>query len=94
MNAVASATSVISGSSEPPRTLASLPVGAEAQVTEITDTTLFGERLLEMGLIPGTPVKVMRRGPFGDPVQVLVRGYRLSLRGRQAECVRIEQRSP
>ena len=42
------------------------------------------QRLLDMGLVPGAPVQVERIAPLGDPVEVEVRGYHLSLRRREA----------
>lgn len=45
------------------------------------------QRLLEMGLIRGTPVELVRVAPMGDPIEVRVRGYRLSLRRLEAESV-------
>jgi len=46
-------------------------------------------RLLEMGLTTGTTVKVIRFAPLGDPMEIEVRGYRLSLRKREARGVRV-----
>ncbi len=48
------------------------------------------KRLLEMGLTPGTEIIVVRKAPLGDPIDVIVRGYQLSLRLREAECVEVE----
>ena len=45
------------------------------------------QRLLEMGLIRGTPVELVRVAPMGDPIEVRVRGYRLSMRRLEAESV-------
>lgn len=47
-------------------------------------------RLLEMGLLEGTEVELVRRAPLGDPIDVKVRGYHLSLRRDEAELVAIE----
>ena len=44
-------------------------------------------RLLEMGLVPGTKVSVIKRAPLGDPLELRVRGYHLSL--RRAEATRV-----
>jgi ferrous iron transport protein A len=46
--------------------------------------------LLEMGLLPGTRVEVVRYAPLGDPVEIKVRGYNLSLRKHEAEHVWIQ----
>ena len=45
------------------------------------------ERLLEMGLTKGTSVEVIRLAPLGDPIEIKIRGYRLSLRRKEAEAV-------
>jgi ferrous iron transport protein A len=45
------------------------------------------QRLLEMGLTKGTIVEVVRLAPLGDPMEIAVRGYRLSLRQKEAEAV-------
>ncbi|OZC03651.1 FeoA family protein [Rubricoccus marinus] len=47
-------------------------------------------RLLEMGLVPGTPVEVVRLAPLGDPMDVRVRGFHLSVRKAEASRVVIE----
>lgn len=47
-------------------------------------------RLLEMGLLPGTPVEVIRCAPLGFPIEIKVRGYLLSLRKAEARCIEIE----
>lgn len=47
-------------------------------------------RLLEMGLLPGTTVEVVRLAPLGDPIDLKVRGYHLSIRKHEAELIRID----
>ncbi|NBB77795.1 MAG: ferrous iron transport protein A [Bacteroidetes bacterium] len=47
-------------------------------------------RLLEMGLTPGSKVEVLRAAPTGFPIEVRVRGYNLSLRKSEAECIELE----
>lgn len=44
-------------------------------------------RLMELGLFPGTEVRFVRRAPLGDPMEVEVRGFHLSLRAREAACI-------
>ncbi len=46
-------------------------------------------RLRELGLLPGTAVRLVRRAPMGDPIQICLRGSHLSLRQREAEQVEI-----
>ncbi|BAD84905.1 iron(II) transport protein A [Thermococcus kodakarensis KOD1] len=47
-------------------------------------------RLLTMGVTPGAVVKVVKRAPLGDPIEVEVRGYKLSLRKEEADYVEVE----
>lgn len=52
------------------------------------------QRLLEMGLTKGTDIEIIRFAPMGDPIEISVRGYRLSLRRVEAESVVIQKHSP
>ncbi len=45
---------------------------------------------MEMGLVPGTELEVIRRAPLGDPIELRIRGYALSLRATEAEHVDVE----
>ncbi len=47
-------------------------------------------RLMEMGLVPGTPVTVVRRAPLGDPLYLKVRGHPLSIRDHEADQIHVE----
>lgn len=47
-------------------------------------------RLLEMGLLPGTPIEVIRSAPLGFPLEIKIRGYLLTLRKSEAQCIEIE----
>ncbi len=48
-------------------------------------------RLLEMGLVPGTEVEVTRRAPLGDPIELAIRGYSLSIRRNEATKVALDE---
>jgi ferrous iron transport protein A len=52
------------------------------------------QRLLEMGLIRGTQIELVRFAPMGDPIEVRVKGYRLSLRREEAESVVVQKVTP
>ena len=67
--------------------LTALPVGAAATVTEIKVPAEHRSRLLEMGLLVGTPVELVRFAPLGDPMEIRLRDYRLSLRRSEAARV-------
>ncbi len=72
------------------RTLDSLKPGDEAVVRSLDgEPEAFG-RLMEMGLLPGTPVKVVRFAPLGDPIEIVIRGYHLSLRRAEAAGIVVE----
>src|SRR6187399_2109628 len=68
--------------------LASLPVGSRGNVVRIDGADEISIRLLEMGLTPGVEVAILGVAPLGDPLELEVRGYRLSI--RKAEAARIE----
>lgn len=71
-------------------TLDALPLGASGQVTAVGGEPGLRRRLLEMGLVPGTTITALRRAPLGDPLELSVRGYLLSLRIEQAKLVSVE----
>lgn len=71
--------------------LADLEIGDEARVGEYREASEYCERLIRMGLIPGTTIRLERRAPLGDPVEIRFRGYALVLRPREAGCLRLER---
>lgn len=70
--------------------LAELRIGESARVREIDAQDEIGLRLLEMGLTPGVEVSLIGTAPLGDPLEVELRGYRLSLRKNEAARVDVE----
>ena len=70
--------------------LAQLPIGATATVREFPKSGTAFLRLREMGLLPGTPVTLVRTAPMGDPLEIKMRGYHLSLRKSEAEQILVE----
>jgi Fe2+ transport system protein FeoA len=70
--------------------LADLSVGARARVSAIDGTDELSVRLMEMGLIPGVDVTLVGVAPLGDPLELELRGYRLSVRRSEAARVRIQ----
>jgi ferrous iron transport protein A len=70
-------------------TLAELSVGQSATVQSVQGHDEIAVRLLEMGLTPGVDVKVVGSALLGDPVELEVRGYRLSLRKSEAKRVHV-----
>ena len=69
-----------------------IQIGQVVQITRIGGEGSFRRRLLELGLVPGTRVELLRVAPLGDPVELLVRGASLSI--RKAEAGAIEVQSP
>lgn len=67
--------------------LSSLPPGTRGKVTEIKVPPASKPRLMEMGLLVGTPVELVRFAPMGDPVEIKIRGYHLTLRKHEAEQI-------
>ncbi len=67
-----------------------LKKGMRATVTEIRPGSADMTRLQEMGLTVGTTFKVVKVAPFGDPVEIDLRGYRLCLRKRETEAFEVE----
>lgn len=82
--------------SAPPRhvgtTLADLKPGQRGRVIEVECGTAVGQRILQLGLLEGTEVEVIRRAPAGDPLEVRLMGYSLSLRADEARSVIVEVR--
>lgn len=70
-------------------TLALLPLHTRATLVEVTGERALRRRLMELGLVPGTPISVANVAPLGDPLEVAVRGSRLSLRRAEAARIRV-----
>ena len=67
--------------------LNSLPHGVRARVVSVEGEGAVALRLMEMGVVPGAPVRVIKAAPLGDPVEVRVHGYHLALRRSEAETI-------
>ncbi len=72
-------------------TLDTLGVGQSGLVRSVAGPDDVRRRLLEMGLTPGVKVRVVRFAPLGDPIDIEVRGYHLSLRKHEANQVALSQ---
>lgn len=70
-------------------TLTELPAGSSGRVISVRGENAITRRLMEMGMIPGVAVRMVKAAPFGDPVEVRVRGYSLALRKSEANAVDI-----
>ncbi|CAN5918450.1 FeoA family protein [soil metagenome] len=71
-------------------TLAEISLGQTTKVLAVDGPRAFRRRLLEMGLVPGTAVKVVTIAPLGDPLQIEVRGGKWSIRRAEASQIQVE----
>ncbi|PQO29457.1 hypothetical protein DTL21_25715 [Bremerella cremea] len=69
--------------------LSELAIGEEGVIASIDNSGVAAVRLMEMGMTPGCAVKLVGTAPFGDPLEVEIRGYHLSLRRTEAELVEL-----
>jgi Fe2+ transport system protein FeoA len=72
-------------------TLKDLGIGKSGIVTAVGGEKILRKRLLEMGITPRTTVTVKKAAPMGDPIELLLRGYVLSLRLADAEKISIKE---
>ena len=72
-------------------TLAQLPVGKSGVITAVGGEGALRCRLLDMGLIPRTAVTVQKVAPMGDPIQIRLRDYELTLRKEDAENIQLRE---
>lgn len=70
--------------------LSQLQPGERATICEVGGSGPLRRRLLDMGVVPGAEVEVVRVAPLGDPVEYMIKGYRLSLRRSEAARVAVE----
>lgn len=71
-------------------TLKDLKPGEQGKVVSIGDKGPARRRIMEMGVTPGTMMKVVKVAPLGDPIEVTIRGYELSLRKDEAMRIEVE----
>ncbi len=71
------------------KTLKDLPVGSSAQVVRVHGEGATRRHIMDMGITRGVEVRVRKVAPLGDPLEITVRGYELSLRKADAEMIEI-----
>lgn len=71
------------------KTLGDVAVGDTAAITKLHGTGALRRHLMDLGLIKGTEFKVVKVAPLGDPIQITVRGYELSIRKEEAAIVEV-----
>ena len=72
------------------KTLKDVPVGQSARIVRLHGVGAVKRRIMDMGLTRGTEVTVRKLAPLGDPLELTVRGYELSLRKADAEAIEVE----
>lgn len=73
------------------KTLAELEIGAQSRILSVEGDSAISRRLLEMGVTPGAPVRVVKNAPFGCPIEIRVRNSHLALRRSEANSIFIER---
>ena len=71
--------------------LKSLADGESGVVERIELAGATKRRLIEMGITPGTRIGVLKRAPLGDPIEILLRGFSLTIRGTDAEKILVSE---
>lgn len=72
-------------------TLFELAVGESAIIKEVNGEKKLVRRLFDMGLTPGVEVYLRKKAPLGDPIELTLRGYELSIRKAEAKSITIEE---
>ena len=72
------------------KTLREIPCGKNAKVLKLTGEGPTRRRIMDMGITKGSRIYIRKVAPLGDPVEVTVRGYELSVRKEDAKCVLVE----
>jgi len=71
--------------------LKNIPMGGRARVASISnENPNYRKKLLTMGLTPGTEITVVRVAPMGDPIEIKVRGFSMTLRAGEAQALKVE----
>ena len=71
-------------------TLRELPLGKSAKVVKLTGEGAIKRRIMDMGITKGTELIVRKVAPLGDPIEITVRGYELSLRKADTEMIEVQ----
>lgn len=72
------------------KTLRETPIGSTVKVIKLHGEGAVKRRIMDMGITKGVEIKVRKVAPLGDPVEITVRGYELSLRKADAEMIEVE----
>ena len=72
------------------KTLKDIPIGGSARVTRVRGEGALQRRIMDMGITKGCLIKVRKAAPLGDPIEIKVRGYQLSLRKADAALIEVQ----
>lgn len=70
--------------------LIDVPIGRSVRVLSVAGSTPITKRLMEMGVVPGVTLRVVKSAPFGDPLEIRLRGYNLAMRRSEAQTIEVE----
>jgi ferrous iron transport protein A len=70
--------------------LDTVSVGTKVKIKKLSKDVPVKRRLLDMGVVPGITVEVIGKAPLGDPIEILLRGYKLTLRKDEASNIFVE----
>lgn len=70
-------------------TLDQTPIGSFVRVVSLEAADVVALRLMELGMVPGAAVRVIKCAPLGDPIQICVRNYHLALRRNEARAITV-----
>jgi ferrous iron transport protein A len=71
-------------------TLNDLAPGIRATVRSVKGGSALSKRLMEMGVVPGVSIRIIKSAPFGDPIEIRLRGYSLAIRRNEAAAIEID----
>ena len=70
--------------------LSEFTAGERGKISKVTGEGRVRRRLFDMGVTPGAELIMRKKAPFGDPIEITLRGYELTLRKTEAACVELE----
>lgn len=71
--------------------LPEIKIGKTADVVAVHGAGAVSKRLMEMGIVPGVKLRVVKTAPFGDPIEIRLRGYSLAVRKSEAEAIEVAE---
>lgn len=69
--------------------LSDLSPGQRGRILQLRASSIIRQRLIDMGVLPGVELELIRRAPLGDPIEIKIKGYHLSLRNHEAASIRV-----